>query len=225
MKKLYLVLFLIILVGNKAVSQDTRNVRAIAFAAAKMNVVYANIENPITIVASGIPTDKIKVISDKGTLTGGNGNYSIFVPDPKTENIKEITLTVFYESVAGEQNVLSKQVFRVKIVPKPVVYFGDKVSGEISKEEINAVDSLQVNMYDFNYQGLQYTIKKFKLIYVPKKGNAQPFEANNGFLTPDMKAAIKNPITGDVIMVYDIFVTFLGSSEIRLPASLSLNVK
>jgi len=223
-EKLFLVLFLIILIGNRAVSQNTNNVVAISLN--KMNVVYAGIDNPLTIAIAGIPSDKIVVTADKGTLSGNNGNYILSLPYLKNDTVKNITITIYFKSPDGNQNEIAKRVLRVKQVPKPEVYFGEKKDGDkITKDELNATDSIKVQMKDFVIDELQYTVKRYKLIFVPRGGNAQPFETKNVVCNSDIKAAFSKAVPGDIIMVYDIYATYPGSNEMRLPCYLSIEVK
>ena len=72
---------------------------------------------------------------------------------------------------------------------------------------------------------MKFTVSKYKLVYVPKRGNAQLFSANSPALTPDIKAALASPGKGDIIMIYDIDASFAGAVPVRLPTSLSLTVK
>lgn len=224
MRKMYFLLFLMVFLVNNAITQNTNNVVAISLN--KMNVVYAGIDNPLTIAVAGIPTDKIVVTADKGTLSGINGNYILSVPYLKNDTVKDITITIYFKSPDGNQNEIAKQVLRVKQVPKPEVYFGEKKDGDkITKDELNATDSIKVLMKDFVFDELQYTVKRYKLIFIPLGGNAQPFETKNVVFNSDIKTAISKAVPGDIIMVYDIYATYPGSSEIRLPCYLSIAVK
>ena len=59
-------------------------------AADKMNVLYAGIDNPVSIAVPGIPSDKIKVAITDGTITGSNGKY-IVKPGRGTAATIEVT--------------------------------------------------------------------------------------------------------------------------------------
>jgi gliding motility-associated protein GldM len=195
----------------------------------KMLVLYAALENPISISVPGYrPQDITASIVGGGSLKPDKnpGEYLAVIPDSKTQLIKEVNIIVSVKSPTGGTRQIGQGTkFRIKTVPKPIAYFGSKVSGEISVGEIRLINFISVRLDDFAFEGLKYTVKKYKLLYIPKKGNATLFEANSSALSPQMKQALSAPGKGDIIMIYDIYANFPGSSDIRLPTSLSLSVK
>jgi hypothetical protein len=218
MKKLYIILIigLICLKAEAQISSPTN----VVCEAAKMNVVYAGIENPLSIAISDISPENLYLSTNKGVLKGINGNYLLWLPFEEQGTV-EITIGNLN---LGQMGKIATRSFRIKTVPNPVATFGSKVSGEISKEEVKSVDFMSVRLEDFAFEGLKYTVKKFKLLGIPKKGNATLFEASSSTLTPQMKQSLSTLGKGDIIMIYDIFVSFPGSTDIRLPTSLSLTV-
>ena len=217
-----------IIIGNTVYSQETKSDRAIAISATNLNVVYAALENPIRVVVSGIPCEKIQVVADKGTLKpdkNGNGNYLLVVPDQKTELIKEITLTIFQVVEGGLKNELAKQVFKVKEVPKPIIYFGDKTEGQITKEELKSIEIVQVIMPNFAFEGLEYIVKKYKFTYAPTKGKPVSIEAYGLVVNPEIRNLMNNCNTGDAFIISDVYAFFPGSSDIRMPGAITLTVK
>ena len=212
---------LVLFIGKTASSQDANKERAIALTASKMHVVYAALENPLTIVAPGIPSDKIKVSCDKGTIKEGKGNgkYILLVPDIRLEPIKEITITV-----SDETHEIFKEALRVKLVPSPIAFFGDKDGGDITKEEIISTNSIKVMLKDFAFEGLEYTVSKFKFIYVHKKSSIA-LDGTGSELTQEMKSAMSAPEKGDMIIITDIYASFPGSAgDKRMPGAITLTV-
>lgn len=207
---------------------DVFNAPAIV-SATKMLVLYANLPNPISISVPGYkPQDITASIVGGGTLTPDKnpGDYLANIPDAKKQLIKEVNIVVSVKSPTGGTRQIGQGTkFRIKTVPKPIPYFGSKTSGDISVGEIKLVNFIAVRLEDFAFEGLKFTVSKYKLIYVPKKGNAQPFDASSAALTQQMKSALASPGKGDIIMIYDIDASFSGSVPVRLPTSLSLTVK
>jgi gliding motility-associated protein GldM len=194
----------------------------------KMNVLYAALENPISISVPGYrPQDITARIVGGGTLRADKnpGDYLAAIPDVKTQRISEVTIVVSVNSGGASRQIGQGTKFRIKPVPKPIAYFGSKTSGDISAGEIRLINFISVRLDDFAFEGLKYTVKKYKLFYVPKKGNAQPFEATSGALTSQMKQALAAPGKGDVILITEVWVNFPGSSDQLLPTALSLTVK
>jgi hypothetical protein len=218
MKKLYILLILG-LFCLKSISQININSNVV-IETTKLNVVYAGLENPLSIAVSDILPEYIYLTTNKGILKGINGNYMLWLPFQEQGTV-DITIN---NISTGQMEKIETRSFRIKAVPKPVAYFASKVSGDITPDEVKSVDFITPRLDDFAFEGLKFTVKKFKLIYVPKKGNAQPFEANSAALTPDMKLTLSKAVKGSIIMVYDIFISFPGSPDIRLPSSLFLTV-
>jgi hypothetical protein len=218
-------LILAVIAWNTANSQNTANERVIAFSASKMNVVYGALDNPLTIVAAGIPSDKLVITSSKGTISqdkGGNGKFILSLPDIRQDVYKEVQIKVYNEKVDPEHE-LYKQSFRAKIVPVPVAYFGEKEGGYITKEEALAVNSIKVNLFDFSFDGLEYTVTKYKLVVASKK-KAIVENGTSSEITEKMKSAIANVVEGDMIIITDIYASFPGSADLRLPGAITLTV-
>ena len=110
-----------------------------------MSVLFIGIDNPVSIAASGIPSDKIKVVVDKdyGSVKGKDGKYLISVNSPK--------LKVLVYKTEGDNDIFIDTLhFKIKPVPSPVAsingYSGDC---EMSKEELLKADKITDEMSDF----------------------------------------------------------------------------
>lgn len=80
----------------------------------KMNVVYAGLDNPISVTVEGITSDKVNATASNGTLKKvGNGKY-ILVPGMG----KEVVVTATGTMPDGKA-ITSKQEFRIKPIPRP----------------------------------------------------------------------------------------------------------
>lgn len=84
----------------------------------KMNVMYAGLENPITVSVPGIPNEKVRVTCDNGTLTPlGGGKYNVTNPKAGMCHIN-----ISAETDSGAVKPMGTQEFRVKNLPAPMVY-------------------------------------------------------------------------------------------------------
>jgi hypothetical protein len=63
-KKIFAILFTIFF--NYQLNSQNEN--SVVVSADKMNILYIGIDNPVSIAASGIPSDKLKVSSSNGTI-------------------------------------------------------------------------------------------------------------------------------------------------------------
>lgn len=188
----------------------------------KMDVVYGGLENPLSIAISDILPENVYLTTNKGLIKGMNGNYVLWVPFDEKGTV-EIDILA---NISGKIAKISTRTFRILEVPKPVAYFGSKTGGEISKGEIMLVNFINAALYDFTFEGLKYTVTKYKFVYTTKKGKKSAvFETNGPALTTEMKDALKSSKKGDMIIISEIYVNFPGSSEIRLPGSIVLTVK
>jgi gliding motility-associated protein GldM len=84
----------------------------------KMNVMYAGLENPITVSVPGVPNEKVRVSCDNGTLTPlGGGKYNVTGPKAGMCHIN-----ISAETDSGVVRSMGVQEFRVKNLPAPMVY-------------------------------------------------------------------------------------------------------
>ena len=87
--------------------------------ATKMNVVYAGIENPLSIAISDILPENLYITANKGSLKGTNGKYLLWIPYQEKGSV-DITIYHFKD---GKMDKIDTRTFRIKSVPKPVAYF------------------------------------------------------------------------------------------------------
>jgi gliding motility-associated protein GldM len=89
---------------------------ALTVSADKMNVMYAGLENPISVSVPGIANEKTHVSCDNGELRSlGNGKY--IVTKPKAGKPCHIIVTA--DMPNGEKKNMGTMEFRVKNLPKP----------------------------------------------------------------------------------------------------------
>jgi gliding motility-associated protein GldM len=194
----------------------------------KMLVFYAALENPVSISVPGYRPDDVTA-----TITGGGalkpdknkGDYLAVIPDIKQQVIKEVKINVFVKlPTGGTRQIGTGTTFRIKQVPSPLAYFGSKDGGDISAGELKLVNFITVNLKDFAFEGLKYTVKKFRFVLAAKKSTTV-LEATGPALTPQMKSAMAAPAKGDMIIITDIYASFPGSSDKRIPGAITLMVK
>ena len=125
-------------------------------AADKMNVLYANIPNPVS-VGGSVDVNKLSVSFSGGcTLKStGPGHYDVSVPASLIG--KTVTATVTAKADGGSKAMGSSE-FRVKKVPDPTSYLGANIwGGKRSKNELMANPFISARMgddfaYDLNGQ-------------------------------------------------------------------------
>src|SRR4030095_14673232 len=84
----------------------------------KNNVLYAGVENPLTITVQNILPKDILVKTDNGTLSGANGHY-VFYTD--TGDVANLTL---YKKSSNGNVKIGVSSFRVRQLPDPRAHVG-----------------------------------------------------------------------------------------------------
>lgn len=173
---------------------------ALTVSADAMNVFYAGLANPVSVSVPGIPTERLKVSINNGTLRSlGNGKYE--VTGLRTGNAS-ISVTATMEN--GETRSMGKMDFRVKPLPKPVATFAGSSGGKLPESKVKSSQGIAVNGDpNFVFQ-VPYKMVSFGM-EARTKGNLAPGgKSNSGYLTPQMQGIIKNLKKGDVIFFTEI---------------------
>ncbi|MCU0433107.1 MAG: gliding motility protein GldM [Bacteroidia bacterium] len=121
---------------------------ALTVSAIKMNVMYAGLENPISVSVPGIPNEKLRVSIDNGVLTPkGNGEYMVTKTKPGTANIQVVA------EIDGKVRNMGSMKFRVKPLPKPVARLSclSSPAGTITKAQLIACPGI-IPYYDPNFE-------------------------------------------------------------------------
>ncbi len=193
--------------------------------AEKMNVLYVGLDNPIKVSVPGFPPESVSPqLSGGGSLSpsGQKGSYVAIVP----AGVKEITITANVKTKTGSK-AMGNVKFRVKNVPKPTGLFGIKSGGTIKPAEVSTTSFITCGLgQEFAFEGMNYTVTKFNLTYIPKKGDAIFAQTNGNSLSPQMKGALAKAKKGDMITVYNIEAMGPGKvGLVKLPTAIALTVE
>jgi gliding motility-associated protein GldM len=168
--------------------------RSVTISAAKMNVFYLGVDNPVEVSAAGVPSAQIQVSMEGGTITkNGDGTYTVRVnPGPRA---------VVKVSAPGLNG--SKE-FRIKGIPDPVPMLGGKLrGGSIGNGTFKSHESLIPMLIGFDFDA-RCNIGGFKLVRVPKRQDPEP-ALNRGGRIEGAAAALKNKaVPGDKYVFQDI---------------------
>ena len=110
------------------------------------NVLYAGIENPLTITVQNIFPKSVIAKADNGTLTGENGHY-VFYTD--TGDVTHITL---FKKTPNGQVKIGMATFRVRQIPDPHAYLGSYSSGKISLAYLKAQPGIRTDLSSIYYK-------------------------------------------------------------------------
>ena len=92
-----------------------------------MNVLYADVDNPLTIAVENCPSNSIIVKTDNGTISGSRGSY-VF----RSNQFGKADI-ILYKKVNGKLKQIGKSSFRVKLIPDPIAKVGPSAGGKIQR--------------------------------------------------------------------------------------------
>jgi len=196
---------------------------ALVVSPTRMNVFYRNIDNPVEISVSGVPSDKLKVsISGSHRIKPQNDGTFIVVPSSGATAI----ISVKAEMPDGSISFMGSEEFRVKKIPNPTAMWnGRKASAQqelkITKKEVLAFNPLVSKLEDFEFE-IRSTVKSFTL-KVSKDGTFKTQSSTSYNFTPDMKSILERVSRGDILNFEDIVVSMPGGED-RLIGSLKLTI-
>lgn len=136
--------------------------RSVAVSADKMNVFYMGVDNPLTVSASGVSSNAVRVnFGGNATGTGSGSKWTVRGNAPG-----EATVTV----TANGQS-LGSFPFRVKRIPDPQARLGQKIGGNIGTGEFKAQRGVLAILDGFDFDA-RCDIVGYDLVYVPKREDA-----------------------------------------------------
>ncbi len=185
----------------------------------KMNVVYAGIDNPISIGVPGVASKDVvpSITSGNATIvkSQGDGNYII-----KPSKIGKLTLNVSARIDGATKNMGTKEI-RIKRIPKPSLRIGSFKSGDqASKAEITANPVLRASMEDFDFQIPALRINTF--VFNVQGSGALDLNGSGNRLTPEMISRINNAKRGQKIYITDVTVKTPDGATHSLDCTLRL---
>ncbi len=149
-----------------------------------MNVLYAGIDNPISISVPGVPMTALSATMTNGTLTR-SGDHWIARPTKVGDNA-QINVSA---TLDGRSQNVGSMTFRIRKLPDPTAYIAMKdASGNlvsykgapkrISKAALMAAEGLQASVDD-GILDVAYTVISFSTVFYDSMGNAIP-EVSDG---------------------------------------------
>ncbi len=102
--------------------------QTVSISADENNILYAGLDNPLTIAAENTSNKNIIVKTDNGNITGSGGKY-IF----HSNNIGRADIIIF-KKIKGQVKEIGRGSFRVTSIPAPVPKVGQSSGGYIKGE-------------------------------------------------------------------------------------------
>lgn len=168
----------------------------------KMNVFYIGVDNPVSVSAPGFQPQQITPSISSGTITsrGEAGKYTVRVNE--TGEVK-VTLTGRKD---GDVSRIGDATFRVKRIPDPNIYAGNRKSGVIGAGELRALTGIYAKADGFDFD-VRFEIQGFEFTYKKARQNQLRIIENRGTLfNTDIRDILKNVAPGDQVWLDNIRV-------------------
>jgi gliding motility-associated protein GldM len=179
-------------------------------AADAMNVLYIGLDNPMSISVPGVTPGNTTVSPGAGIKLSkkGDGKYVATV----SEGLRESKISVSAKMPDGTSKNMGTQVFRIKQVPRPVAQLGTLQSGNYSRGQIGAQSTLYAYLDGFVFDGVKYTVTKYHVIFMPKRGYMEDQNVN-GNNAAAIRGYANKAKTGDLLVIEGIRASGPGGSN------------
>jgi gliding motility-associated protein GldM len=170
--------------------------RSVTISAAKMNVFYIGVDNPVEVSAAGVPSAQIKVSMTGGDISrNGDGTFTV---KPTGAPGSKAIVTVSAPGLNGSKE------FKIKRIPDPVPLLGGKErGGKIGNGTFKGYSSLIPMLENFDFDA-RCNLGGFTLVRVPKRLDAE-FEPNRGARIEGKAASLQSKaVPGDRYIIQDI---------------------
>ncbi|PKP22435.1 MAG: hypothetical protein CVU05_03905 [Bacteroidetes bacterium HGW-Bacteroidetes-21] len=173
----------------------------------KMNVLYADIDNLLSIVIENTSCDSIFVESDNGILVLGDSCKFLSIPN----KVGRANISVF-KLFHKDTIFIGEWEFRVKSVPKPNILVCGMSGGRINKNLLCAQTRISASIESFDYD-IRYKITKYS---VKINRNNKPIYTSD-IVGASFNSMIKNEFekleSNDQVIFYNVYAVRPNSKE------------
>jgi gliding motility-associated protein GldM len=174
--------------------------------ALSMNVLYVGLDNPIRVSVPGYPASDVTVSISNGSLVKKPGTQDEFIATVKPVQGNKTLVVASVRMKDGSVRKMGEQEYRIKRVPSPEPRYGTLAGGEhpraVVMRQANMIASLGA---EFVFDGVQFTVTKFKALLVTRSAPPRPFTGNGSSLA-QINAALSSARPGDQLIVSNIEV-------------------
>jgi hypothetical protein len=188
-----------------------------AIALDRNNAIYIGLDNPASIVASGVPEEQVRVTGVGVTITKSSpGNYIFRCSTPG-----EATVTV----VAGDVSRDFK--FRVKRMVDPVPRLGGNLShkgGFMTNGTFKAQGGISAIIENYDIDA-KCEVVSYDVAYVPASGDSKILNNTGARFTAPVQELINQAKPGDRYFFDDILTRCPGDASARNLGSLAFTIR
>lgn len=191
--------------------------RSVTVSADKMNVFYMGVENPISVAASGVSTNSLRVSGRGGVSLQPNGLGKFIVTADNPTNDAEVVVT-------GDDLPATAFKFRVKRIPDPVAKLGSSTGGDIGNGEFKAQAGLLSVLENFDFDA-RCVIQGFNLIYAAPRQDPKEISNPGATFGAEARAEINKAKPGDRYFFDNVRAKCPGDSGTRKINSLVFRIR
>lgn len=174
-----------------------------------MNVLYAGIDNPISISVPGVPMNAVQANMTNGNLTRKGDTWVARPGQVGTEAVISVTA-----QMDGRSQQVGSMTFRVRKLPDPSPFIpikdaqGNTVSykgfpKKISKAALMAAETLGAALDD-DLLNVSYSVVSFSTVFYDSMGNAIPEVSNGNAFSPRQKEQFKRLKPGKTFFISEV---------------------
>ncbi len=187
-----------------------------------MNVLYAGINNPISIAVPGVPSQNVTATMTNGTLTR-NGNSWIAKP---AKIGTPAVITVMAKQADGRTTKMAETSLRVRALPDPLPYiqYTDAngatkrfKGGRIAKRDLLTANGIGAAIDD-DLLDVPYQVVRFQLLFFDSVGGVIPEVSNGPTFSTRQRDKIRNMAKGKRFFVSEVIARGPDGIERQIPA-------
>lgn len=163
--------------------------RSAAISAAKMNVFYIGVPNPVEVSVAGVPSNKVKV-----NMTGGGGNISRNSDGTFTVNVTQPTNDA--KITVSADGFSATKAFRVKRIPDPVAKLGKSKGGKMGSGNFKAQLGIIPDLPGFDFDA-KCKISGFNVVRLPRGADPEIAPNPGGRFAGDGLRIVNKAKAGD----------------------------
>ncbi|HPR33655.1 MAG TPA: GldM family protein, partial [Prolixibacteraceae bacterium] len=184
-------------------------VPAVTISPTRMNVLYRNLQNPISISVPGIPSTRLQPTMTNGNITRV-GNEWVAEPD-ELDGDGSLTRIIVNAEVDGQMRNMGEMVFRVKKVPDPRATVAGLSSGNISPQRLQAQVGVFARMDDFDFD-LAFEVTSFDMSVPTSGGYTTTLHSNSYRFSEQQQALLNSLVPGDKVWFENIKARIQGNT-------------
>lgn len=174
---------------------------AVTISPTKMNVLYKDLQNPVSISVPGVPNSALQPVCTNGKMYQSGDSWIVEPAELDYEGLN--TRVIVYADIQDEKRSMGEMVFRVKKVPDPKAMIARRATGSIPREMLRVQVGVFAVLEDFDFD-LSFEVTSFDLSVPTSGGLTQTLHSNSYRFTNEQKQLLNSLGAGDKISIENI---------------------